>query len=210
MIRVAICDDHEIVRLGIRQMLHDTEDLEVVAEAACGNGAFELARKGRCDVMLLDISMPGQNGVDILCRIKHSQPELRVLIFSGLPAEQYALNVLRIGADGYLDKYAEQEEIERAIRTAAAGRRYISSAVGDLLARNFRRDTLRAAHSGLSDREFQVFLRLAKGELVSEIALALSLSTKTISTYRTRVLEKMELHSNSDMTYYAMKRGLLT
>jgi len=190
-------------------MLQEAQDMEVVAEAACGRGALEIARKGQCDVMLLDISMPGQNGIDALRTIKRGQADLPVLIFSGLPAEQYAVNVLRIGADGYLDKYAEFEEIKRAIRTVAARRRYISSAVGDLLARSFDHSGASAIHTELSDREFQVFLRLAKGEMVSEIALALSLSTKTVSTYRTRVLEKMELHSNSDMTYYAVKSGLL-
>jgi DNA-binding NarL/FixJ family response regulator len=190
-------------------MLSEADGLDVVAEADSGRGALDIARKGLCDVMLLDISMPGQNGVDILRAIKRGQSDLPVLIFSGLPAEQYAVNVLRIGADGFLDKYARPDEIERAIRTVAGRRRYISSEVGDLLARSFDQGATPAIHTELSDREFQVFLRLAKGELVSEIAQALSLSAKTISTYRTRVLEKMALHSNSDMTYYAIKSGLL-
>ena len=159
--------------------------------------------------MLLDISMPGQNGIDTLRTIKQGQPQLPVLMFSGFDPKQYAVNVLKMGADGYLDKDCETEEITRAIRTVANGRRYVSSAMGDILAKNFCNDTNSGGHTELSDREFQVFLRLAKGELVSEIAGHLSLSVKTISTYRTRVMEKMELHSNSDLTCYAMRNGLL-
>lgn len=207
-IRIAICDDHEIVRQGIRKIMNNVMDIEVSAEAANGRAALDIARKDQCDVMLLDISMPEQNGIDTLRTIKQGQPDLPILMISGYPAKQYAVNVLKMGADGYLDKDCAMEEITKAIRTVAEGRRYVSPEVGDILAKSFN-DTTACSHTELSDREFQVFLRLARGELVNEIAKNLCLSVKTISTYRTRVLEKMELHSNSDLTYYAIKNGLL-
>ncbi|MES2047741.1 MAG: response regulator transcription factor [Pseudomonadota bacterium] len=210
MIRVAICDDHQIVRAGFKQILADVSDIEVVAEAATGREAFDLARQNSCDVLLLDISMPDQNGVDTLRAIRQGQPELPILILSGYPAQQYALNMFKIGANGYLNKECEAEELIKAIRTVFQGRRYVSESVGEILAQGFDRDAVAAIHTELSDREFQVFLRLAKGETVSAIAEGLSLSVKTISTYRTRVMEKMGLQSNSDLTYYALKNNLLT
>ncbi|MCD6026914.1 MAG: DNA-binding response regulator [Solimicrobium sp.] len=190
--------------------MNEESDIEVSAEAANGREALDIARKDQCDVMLLDISMPDQNGIDTLRTIKQGQPRLPVLMLSGYAAKQYAVNVLKMGADGYLDKDCETEEITKAIRIVAEGRRYVSPIVGDILAKKcFCQDTIKGSHTELSDREFQVFLRLAKGELVSEIAENLFLSVKTISTYRTRVLEKMGLHSNSEITYYAMKNGML-
>ena len=209
MIRVAICDDHEIVRQGLKRIMRDEVDIEVSAEAANGREALDIARKDQCDVMLLDISMPDQNGIDTLRTIKQGQPDLPILMLSGYDPKQYAVNVLKMGANGYLDKDCETEEIAKAIRTVACGRRYVSAEVGDILAKNFSNDPIPGSHTELSDREFQVFLRLAKGELVSEIAENLFLSVKTISTYRTRVMEKMGLHSNSDLTCYAMRNGLL-
>jgi DNA-binding NarL/FixJ family response regulator len=209
MIRIAICDDHQIVRAGFKQIFSEISDIDVVAEAANGKEALEIARKNICDVMLLDISMPDHSGIDMLRTIKQGQPELPILILSGYPAHQYAVNLLKMGANGYLNKECEAEELIKAIRTVATGRRYVSAAVGEILAQGFDRDVNAAVHTELSDREFQVFLRLAKGELVSDIAIKLSLSVKTISTYRTRVMEKMRLHSNSDLTYYAMKNNLV-
>jgi two-component system, NarL family, invasion response regulator UvrY len=209
MIRIAICDDHEIVRQGIKKIMIDEDDIEVSAEAANGREALDIARRDQCDVMLLDISMPDQNGIDTLRTIKQGQPELPVLMLSGYAAKEYAVNLLKMGADGYLGKDCDTEEITKAIRMVAGGQRYISSAVGDMLAKSFSDDSVLGNHTELSDREFQVFLRLAKGELVSEIAGHLFLSVKTISTYRTRVMEKMGLHSNSDLTRYAMRNGLL-
>lgn len=209
-IRIAICDDHEVVRQGIKKLMSDELDMEVSAEASNGREALDIARKNQCDVMLLDINMPGQNGIDTLRTIKQGQPKLPVLMFSGYASKQYAVNVLKMGADGYLNKDCDTEEIAKAIRIVARGRRYVSSVVGDILAKNcFHHDIVVGNHTELSDREFQVFLRLAKGELVSEIAESLSLSVKTISTYRTRVMEKMGLHSNSDLTCYAMRNDLL-
>jgi len=209
MIRVAICDDHQIVRAGFKQLLAGEDDIGVTAEAANGREALEIARGGGCDVLMLDIGMPGQNGVDILRTIKRGQPDLPVLILSGYPAQQYAVNLLKSGASGYLNKECERDELLRAIRTVATGRRYVSPEVGEILAQGFADDSGGAPHTELSDREFQIFLHLARGETVTAIAEELSLSVKTVSTYRTRVMEKMGLNSNSDLTYYAIKNNLL-
>ncbi|MCU6434891.1 response regulator transcription factor [Undibacterium sp. Jales W-56] len=209
MIRVAICDDHEIIRAGFKQIFSGFDDMQIVAEASNGREALDIARKNMCDVVLLDIGMPDQSGVDILRSIKQGQPDLPVLIVTGYPAQQYAINLFRMGANGYLNKECSSDELAKAIRTAAAGRRYVSVEVGEILAQGFDHDALVARHTELSDREFQVFLRLAKGESVSDIAHILSLSVKTISTYRSRVMEKMHLQSNSDLTYYALKNNLL-
>lgn len=209
MIRVAIVDDHAIVRTGLRQYFSELGDIEVVGEAANGREAQALVRNGGIDVLLMDISMPGQNGVDVLRNIKAHFPELPVLILSGFPEVQYATSLLRHGASGYLNKECEPGEIATAIRTVAAGKRYITAAVADMLAGQLNRDTEKPPHELLSERELQVFLRLAKGETVGAIAESLALSIKTVSTYRARILEKLALSSNSDITYYALKNGLI-
>ena len=209
MIRVAICDDHKIVRAGFKQIFSQSEEFSVVAEGSTGREALDIARREICDVLLLDIAMPDQSGIDTLRTIRQGQPDLPVLILSGYPAQQYALNLFKMGANGYLNKECEADELITAVRTVFQGRRYVSSQVGELLAQSFDRDQNTALHTELSDREFQVFLRLARGATVSDIGTALSLSIKTVSTYRTRIMEKMGLQSNSDLTYYAMKNNLL-
>lgn len=209
MIRVAICDDHQIVRQGFRKVMDHITDIKITAEAANGRDALDIARGHQCDVMLLDISMPDQNGIDILRTIKQGQPGFPVLMFSGCMAKHYAVNALKIGADGYLHKDCEPEEMENAIRTVAGGRRYLNPDVADMLAKNLCQVSEAPAHTKLSDREFQVFLRLCKGEPITDMATQLCLSVKTVSTYRSRVMEKMEVHSNSELTYYAMKNGLI-
>jgi DNA-binding NarL/FixJ family response regulator len=209
MIRVAIVDDHAIVRTGLRQFFSDQVDLRVAGEAANGAEALELLRGTPVDVLLMDLSMPGQGGVDALGAVKARYPQLPVLILSGFPEEHYATTLLRQGASGYLNKECDPEEIVKAIRTVARGRRYISAAVAELLAGTLGGDVEKRPHEALSERELQVFLRLAKGEAVGQIAEAMSLSVKTVSTYRTRVMEKMALSSNSDLTYYALKNGLI-
>jgi DNA-binding NarL/FixJ family response regulator len=207
VIRVALVDDHALVRAGLRQYLSDHVDLRVVAEAASGREALDIARQAVCDVMLLDISLPDQSGVETLRAIKARAPDLPVLILSSFPEEHYATNVLRLGAAGYLGKDCDPEDIAKAIRTAHLGRRYITPAVAERLADSLGGE--KPAHEELSEREFQVFLRLAKGETIGHMAESMHLSVKTVSTYRTRVMEKMALASNSDLTYYAMKNGLI-
>jgi DNA-binding NarL/FixJ family response regulator len=210
MIRVGIVDDHAIVRTGLRQFLSEHVDLRVTGEASNGVEALELARGGEIDVLLLDISMPDQSGVDALSAIKARFPDLKVLILSGFPEAHYATALLRLGASGYLNKECDPDEIANAIRTVARGRKYISPAMAEMLAESAAGGQVdRPLHDSLSERELQVFLRLAKGETIGHMAEAMFLSVKTVSTYRTRVLEKLKLASNSDLTYYALKNGLI-
>ena len=209
MIRIAIVDDHAMVRAGLRQFFTEQIDFEVVAEAAGGREAIDIVRKGGVDVIVLDIGMPDQSGVDALAAIRARAPELPVLILSGFAEEHYATALLRQGASGYLNKDCDPEEIVRAIRTVARGRRYITAGVAERLAEGLGAGGDVPAHEQLSERELQVFLRLSKGETVGHIAEGMSLSVKTVSTYRTRVMEKMQLASNSDLTYYALKNGLI-
>jgi DNA-binding NarL/FixJ family response regulator len=210
MIRIAIIDDHAIVRAGLRQYFSEQVDLQVVAEATNGREAVDIVRKGNVDVLLMDISMPDQSGVDALAAIKARAPDLPVLILSSFPEEHYATTLLRQGASGYLNKECDPEEIVKAIRTVYRGRKYITAGVAELLADGIGGTAIdRPSHEQLSEREFQVFLRLAKGETIGHMADSMSLSVKTVSTYRTRVMEKMKLQSNSDLTYYALKNGLI-
>jgi DNA-binding NarL/FixJ family response regulator len=208
MIRVGIVDDHSIVRSGLRQFLSEEVDLRITGEARNGREALDLARGGEVDVLLLDISMPDQGGVDALAAIKARFPELPVLILSGFPEAQYATALLRQGASGYLNKDCDPNDIATAIRTVALGRRYITPAVAEMLADGLSGED-RPPHESLSERELQVFLRLAQGQTVGQMAESMFLSVKTVSTYRTRVLEKLKLQTNSDLTYYALKNGLI-
>jgi len=211
VIKIAIVDDHAIVRTGLRQYFNEQGDITVVGEASNGREAQELVRKKELDVLIMDISMPGQNGIDVLGLIKAHAPKLPVLILSAFPEEHYATSLLRQGASGYLNKECNPEEILTAVRTLARGKRYITATAADLLAEQLTLDDSdRAPHERLSDREFQVFLRLAQGETIGHIADSLALSVKTVSTYRTRIMEKMGLATNSDLTYYAMKNNLIT
>ncbi len=209
MIRIAIVDDHAMVRAGLRQFFADQTDFEVVAEAGNGHEALEIVRKGGLDVVVMDISMPDQSGVEALAAIKARVPDLPVLILSGHAETHYATTLLRQGASGYLNKDCDPEDIVLAIRTVVRGRKYISAAVAEQLADGLGAPENKALHEQLSERELQVFLRLARGEVVGAMANSLCLSIKTVSTYRTRVMEKMGLESNSDLTYYALKHGLI-
>jgi len=209
MIRVAIVDDHAIVRAGLRQYFSDQVDLKVIGEAANGREALDLVRQGEVDVLVMDLNMPEQSGVDALASIKARAPALPVLILSGFPETQYATMLMRQGASGYLNKECDPEEIVKAIRTLALGKRYITAGVAELLADTLNPGAQKLAHELLSERELQVFLHLARGETIGHLAETLSLSVKTVSTYRTRVLEKIKLETNSDLTYYALKNGLI-
>ena len=209
MIRIAIVDDHAIVRAGLRQFLSEQVDLRVTGEAGSGREALDLVRAGELDVMLMDLSLPDQSGVETLAAIKARKPALPVLILSGFPETHYATTLLRQGASGYLNKECDPEEIATAIRTVFRGRKYITPAVAELLAEGLGSPADQAAHDTLSERELQVFLRLARGETVGHIADGMSLSVKTVSTYRSRVLEKLSLNTNSELTYYALKNGLI-
>jgi two-component system, NarL family, invasion response regulator UvrY len=170
MINVAIIDDHAIVRTGLKQFLSEQVDMRVVAEGSDGRAAVDIVRQGLANVLLLDLSMPDQNGVDALAAVRARAPDLPVLVLSGFPEEHYATVMLKQGASGYLNKDCDPQEIVTAIRTVALGRKYITPAVAELLARNLGGDHTKAAHEKLSERELQVFLRLAKGETIGDIA----------------------------------------
>ncbi len=209
MIRIAIVDDHALVRVGLRQFFSDQIDFQVVAEAKNGREALDIVRRGEVDVIVMDISMPDQSGVDALAAIRARNADLPVLILSGFPEEHYATTLLRQGASGYLNKDCDPEEIVKAIRTVFRGRKYITAGVAERLADGLAGGGDKPLHESLSERELQVFLRLAKGETIGQMAVSMSLSVKTVSTYRTRVLDKLQLASNSDITYYALKNGLI-
>ena len=187
MIQVGIVDDHAIVRSGLRQYLSEHVDVRVVGEAANGREAIDLVRNTAVDVLIMDLSMPGQSGLDALAMLRAKSPDTGILILSGYPEEHYAMNLIRQGASGYLNKECEPSEILEAIRTIALGRRYITPVVAELLAQQLYRKDDAPVHEQLSEREFQVFLKLAKGATAGEIAETLSLSVKTVSTAKGRL-----------------------
>jgi DNA-binding NarL/FixJ family response regulator len=208
-IRVGIADDHPITRSALRCYLDELEDIRVIAEAASGREAIDLVRTQMVDVLLLDLDMPGQSGIDALTMIKAKAEHVGVLVLSGYPEHQYAVPLIRNGASGYLNKACEPEEIALAIRRVAQGGRYITPVVAELLASQVIAPTPGGLHEQLSARELQVFLKLAQGCTAGQVAAELSLSAKTVSTYRARLMRKLEARSNSDLTYYALKHRLL-
>lgn len=208
-IRVLIADDHAIIRHGLKQILSDTEDLEVVAEADGGVRALQMLRAGQYDVVLMDVSMPDRNGIDTLKLVKKEFPKLPVLILSMHPEEQYAVRALRAGAAGYLSKQGAPEQLVTAIRQVAAGKKYVSAAVAEELANAIGEDTERPPHEKLSDREYQTLCMIASGKTLTQIAEQLNLSVKTVSVYRARLLEKMKLRNNAELTHYGLKHGLV-
>ena len=210
MKNVLLVDDHSIVRHGLKNLIALEADLTVTGEAASGLEAIKLVRANKYDVVVLDISMPDKNGVDTLHDLKHVAPDLPVLILSGYAEAQYALNLIRSGCKGYLSKDADSDEIIKAIRTIANGKRYISAELAELMSEQLSHPSEKQLHETLSDREFQVFFKLAGGLSPTEIGVELNISVKTVSTYRTRILEKMSLKTNADLTYYAIKNGLIT
>ena len=209
MIQVAIVDDHQIVRTGFRELLNEDSAISISFEAANGDDALASLRTTPCDVLLLDISLPGKSGVDVLRTVRQRHPDLKVLILSGFPEESYALAMIKNGANGYLCKDCEQEELLKAIHTVSLGRRYVSPRTAELLADEMSGGRSGELHEVLSDRELQVFLRLARGESVSDIAEQLHLSVKTISTYRSRLTEKLNVTSNAELATYAIRHGLI-
>jgi len=209
MIQILIADDHAIVRAGLKQFISDESDMQVAGEAGTGEEALGFIRTQECDVVLLDIFMPDCNGIDTLRRLKQLKPDLPVLILSGFSEQQYAINLLRAGASGYIAKESAPEQLVAAIRTVVQGRKYVSPAVAQLLLNDLGATTGQPLHTSLSEREFQIFCKLAAGLTVSRIAEELILSVKTVSTYRARILEKMNMTTNADLTYYAIKNGLL-
>jgi two-component system invasion response regulator UvrY len=208
-IKVLIADDHAIVREGLKQILADTKDIVVAGDAENGVDTIKLARKGKGDVLLLDISMPDRSGIEVLKQVKKEVPELSVLMLSMHREDQYAIRSLKAGAAGYLNKQSAPAELVNAIRQVAAGRKYISPSLAQELANHIGEDHETPLHETLSDREYQTLIMIASGKAVSEIAAELVLSVKTISMYRSRLLQKMKLKHNAELTHYAIKNHLV-
>ena len=207
--RVAVVDDHQLVRIGLKQIIEGQQDFVWAGEAKSGREALTLLRNTPCDVLLLDLSLPDMSGLDVLRQIKSHHESVATLVLSAYPENQYGLNVLRAGASGFVSKTTDDAELCRAIRAVVRGGRYVSPELAKLLVGGMQgADAGEPRHSVLSEREFQIFCKLAEGHSVTDIAGRLHLSVKTVSTYRSRILEKMDMKSNADMTYYAVKNNL--
>ncbi len=209
MMRILLVDDHAIVRRGLRSLLSDEFRGAVFGEASDALQALERLRKKEWDVALLDMTLPGKSGLDLLKELKAEWPKLPVLVLSGHPEDQFAVRVLKAGAGGYMTKESAPEELAKAIRKILTGGRYVSSALAEKLALGVKKDLTRTPHETLSDREYEVMSRIGSGKTVTEIAEDLSLSPKTISTYRTRVLEKLAVKNSAEIVQYAIRNGLV-
>ena len=207
--RVLIVDDHAIVRAGLKQILADVPDIAVAAEAACASQALRLARQGPWDVVLMDISMPDRSGLEALELLRKEHPGIKVLMLSMHRETQYAVRALKTGAAGYLNKQSAPAQLVDAILTVASGKKYISAEVAQELASQVSGERDAAPHEGLSNREYQTLCLLASGLTVTAIAQQLSLSVKTVSMYRTRLLAKMQMTNNAELTHYAIRHGLV-
>ncbi len=209
MTKVLIADDHPVVRVGLRQILAEDPQIEVTGEASNFQDVISFVWKNECDIVLLDLSMPGMDGLDAVKELKQMKPELKILIVSIYPEEQYAVRALKAGASGYLTKESAPEELTKAVRKVATGGKYISPTLADILATKISKEREGPLHESLSDREYEVMIMLAKGKTLKEIARELSLSIKTVSTYRSRILRKMGFKNNAQITLYAVKNGLI-
>ncbi|WP_295643849.1 response regulator transcription factor [uncultured Methylibium sp.] len=208
-IRVILCDDHALIRRGIRDTLADAQDIEVVGEAGDYGELRSLLRDHSCDVLVLDINLPGRSGLDVLHVLKEEGSTLRVLVVSMYPEDQYAIRALRAGAYGYVNKGSDTKMLVEAVRSVAKGRKYITPEIAQMLAESLSHPTAEVAHEKLSDRELQTLVLIASGKRLSDIAAELTLSPKTVSVYRARVLEKLALSNNSELTVYAIRNGLV-
>lgn len=208
MIRVLVADDHPVVRSGLRQMFEGHPDIHVVGEARTSGEAVEFVRHQACDVVILDLGLPEAGGMEALKNIKEHAPNLPVLILSVHPEDELAIRMLRLGAAGYITKGAEADVLVPALRKVARGGRFVSEAINEKLLQSVGRRTPERPHDALSDREFQVLRLLIEGRTTTEIAQQLALSAKTVSTYRSRLLEKLGVHSTADLIRYAIENGL--
>jgi DNA-binding NarL/FixJ family response regulator len=209
LIDVIVCDDHALVRRGIRDTLSDTGDIRVVGEAGDYGELRALMRTARCDVLVLDINMPGRSGLDVLRVLKDEDSPVKVLVISMYPEDQYAIRALRGGAFGYVNKGGDPQLIVQAVRTVAQGRKYVTPEIAQMLVESLTAPTPAQPHQKLSDRELQTLVMIASGKRLSDIAAELTLSPKTVSVYRARVLEKLALANNSELTVYAIRNGLV-
>ena len=209
MIKVLIADDHPLFREGIKRMLSETSDIVVADEASNGQEVFKIVEKNDFDVIMLDISMPGRSGLDIIKQLKCDRPDLHILILSMHSEEEYAERALKAGAAGYLVKKTTPDEVVTAIRKVSMGKKYVSSSLAERLACHVGKNFEKLPHETLSDREYEVMCMIASGKRIKEIAEELSLSRKTITTHRTHILEKMRLKNNSQLTHYAIQNQLV-
>jgi two-component system, NarL family, invasion response regulator UvrY len=209
MTRILIADDHAIFREGLRQILEDVPDLLVVDEASRGQEVLDKVFKNDYDLLLLDIAMPGLSGLETLKLLKSQRPNLRVLILSMYPEEQYAIRAIKAGAYGYITKASASEELIQAIRKVSRGEKHFSSSIAEKLLSDFKPEPEQPLHERLSDREYQIICMIGRGKTVSEIADVLALSVKTVSTHRMHILEKMQMKTNAELTNYAIKHNLV-
>ncbi|NWF76114.1 MAG: response regulator transcription factor [Nitrospirae bacterium] len=209
MIKILIADDHTMFREGLKRIIAEYPDLIVSDEARNGNEVIEKIFNNDFDIILLDIAMPGLNGLEVLKQLKKEKPKMPVLIITAHPEEQYAVRVMKAGASGYIMKESAPDELIKAIRKISQGRKYITSSLAEKLAFEIQEDAQKPAHEILSDREYQVLLMIASGKTVSQIGKELFLSVKTVSSYRTRILEKMKMKTNAELTHYVIKNNLL-
>ncbi|MBF0186519.1 MAG: response regulator transcription factor [Magnetococcales bacterium] len=209
MIRILLVDDHAIVRAGLRHLLNQTGDMEVAGEAADGNEAVKRMTEESWDVVLLDISMPGKDGLEVLRHVRAVKPDLPILILTMHDEELLALRYLKAGAAGYVTKDSAPEQLEKAIRRVVSGGRHIDQEMAERLVMAWDTDVDRPLHGTLSDREYTVLCRIASGKTVTTIAEDLGLSPRTVSTYRSRILDKMKMKNNAELTHYALKYGLV-
>ncbi len=208
-IRVLIADDHAIVREGLKQIISDSGHISVAAEAENAQQAIQKVREGGFDVLLLDISMPDRNGIDVLKQVKKELPSLPVLMLTMHREDQYAIRAMKAGASGYLTKQSAPAELVNALQLVASGRKYITPSLAEEMANLIGDDPAKPLHETLSDREYQTLVMIASGKTVTEIAVELSLSVKTISMYRARLLQKMRLRHNAELTHYALRHKLV-
>ncbi len=208
MVRVLVADDHAVVRQGLKQILADTFGMKIVAEAADGAAVLERLRGGGVDVVVLDLSMPGMSGVEVIKQIRREYPAVYILVLSIHSEDQYAVRVMRAGASGYLTKESAPGELVAALRRVADGHKYVSGSLAEKLAMGLERGADREPHETLSDREYEVLRRLAAGQTVGQIAAELVLSPKTVSTFRSRLMRKMNMHNNAEVIRYAITHGL--
>jgi DNA-binding NarL/FixJ family response regulator len=209
MINVLIADDHTLIRKGLKQILDDTEDMRVAGEAETGMQAIQMAQKSPFDMVLLDISLPDKNGIDVLKQLKLNNPDVPVLMLSMHAEDQYAVRSMKAGAAGYLNKQSAPSQLVTAIRTVASGKKYISGELAEQLANGISQGFQELRHQTLSDREYQTLCLMASGKKLSEMAKIMSLSAKTVSVYRARLLEKMNLKTNAEAIHYAISNHLI-
>jgi DNA-binding NarL/FixJ family response regulator len=209
MIRVILCDDHAMVRRGIRETLSEAVDIQVTAEAGSYAEVREAMRTSPCDVLVLDLNLPGRGGLEVLSSLRESNSPIKVLIVSMFPEDQYAIRCLRAGAQGYLNKAGEPADLIAAVRTVAQGRKYVTPDVANMLVASLSTPENQTLHASLSERELQTLLKIASGKRLTDIAEELMLSPKTVSVYRSRVLEKLKLTNNAELTVYAIRNELV-